>query len=114
MKQKLLTLCTLTLLLALSDLSLPAQTLAVGSTLLSTKNNPYLVPPTPEAAAVLNYGQYSVSQASGQVDVSIPIYEIRTRELTFPVSLSYIGGGVKVTDKASWAGLGWVLNAGGG
>lgn len=113
MKQKLLTLCTLTLLLALSDLSLPAQTLAVGSTLLSAKNNPYLVPPTPEAAAFLNYGQYSVSQASGQVDVSIPIYEIRTRELTFSVSLSYIGGGVKVTDKASWAGLGWVLNAGG-
>lgn len=113
MKQKLLTLCTLTLLLALSDLSLPAQTLAVGSTLLSAKNNPYLVPPTPEAAAFLNYGQYSVSQASGQVDVSIPIYEIRTRELAFPVSLSYIGGGVKVTDKASWAGLGWVLNAGG-
>ncbi len=113
MKQKLLTLCTLTLLLALSDLGLPAQTLAVGSTLLSAKNNPYLVPPTPEAAAFLNYGQYSVSQASGQVDVSIPIYEIRTRELTFPVSLSYIGGGVKVTDKASWAGLGWVLNAGG-
>ncbi len=113
MKQKLLTLCTLTLLLALSGLRLPAQTLAVGSTLMSAENNPYLVPPTPEAAAFLNYGQYSVSQASGQVDVSIPIYEIRTRELTFPVSLSYIGGGVRVTDKASWAGLGWVLNAGG-
>lgn len=32
MKQKLLTLCTLTLLLALSGLRLPAQTLAVGST----------------------------------------------------------------------------------
>lgn len=58
MKQKLLTLCTLTLLLALSGLRLPAQTLAVGSALMSAENNPYLVPPTPEAAAFLNYGQY--------------------------------------------------------
>ena len=90
-----------------------AQTQSISNPFQALESNPYLMPPTPDVAAFLNCGQHSVSQASGKVDITIPIYEIQTRELNFPISLSYIGGGVKVTDQASWAGLGWLLNAGG-
>ena len=112
MKPKLLTVLVF-LACLYGHLSVYAQTQSISNSFQAMESNPYLMPPTPDAAAFLNYGQYSVSQASGKVDVTIPIYEIRTRELDFPITLSYIGGGIKVTDQASWAGLGWVLNAGG-
>ena len=112
MKAKLLTMLILITGLY-GGLSVNAQTQSISNPFQALESNPYLMPPTPDVAAFLNYGQYSVSQASGKVDISIPIYEIQTRDLNFPITLSYIGGGIKVTDQASWAGLGWVLNAGG-
>ena len=112
MKAKLLTMLILITGLY-GGLSVNAQTQSISNPFQALESNPYLMPPTPDVAAFLNYGQYSVSQASGKVDITIPIYEIQTRELNFPITLSYIGGGIKVTDQASWAGLGWVLNAGG-
>lgn len=76
-------------------------------------NNPYKVPPTPEAAAFLKYGEYPVSQNTGIPDISIPIYTIRSGELTLPISLSYHAGGIKIEELAGSVGLGWTLNAGG-
>ena len=77
------------------------------------KSNPYLVPPGPETASFLQYGQIPVSYSTGIPDISYPIYTIRSGSLTLPITLNYLGGGVKVTDQASWVGLGWLLNAGG-
>ncbi|MDR2994333.1 MAG: hypothetical protein LBV11_11015, partial [Bacillus cereus] len=76
-------------------------------------NNPYKVPPTPEAAAFLKYGEYPVSYNIGIPDISIPIYTIKSGELTLPISLSYHAGGIKLEELASSVGLGWTLNAGG-
>jgi len=71
--------------------------------------NPYLVSPSPEPASFLKYGEYPVSYNTGIPDISFPVYTIQTRELTFPIALSYYAGGGKVGEPASWVGLGWSL-----
>lgn len=70
-------------------------------------------PPSPEAAALGRYGEIPVSYASGIPEISIPIYNVASRKISVPLSLSYHASGIKIDDIASTAGLGWVLNAGG-
>ncbi|MCC6289880.1 MAG: hypothetical protein IT249_18540 [Chitinophagaceae bacterium] len=51
---------------------------------------------------------------TGAAQVNIPICNLASKELSIPVSLSYIGGrGIRVQDYATSTGLGWQLNAGG-
>lgn len=94
-------------------LTVTGQTQSLSTNYLHPERNPYLVPPSPEVASFLRYGDYPVSYSTGIPDITFPIYTIKTRELSLPISLSYLSGGIKVTDEASWTGLGWVLNAGG-
>jgi len=56
----------------------------------------------------------SVDMYSGAAQVSIPVCNLPSRELTIPISLNYTGGkGIRVQDYAGSTGLGWALNAGG-
>ncbi len=73
----------------------------------------YVMPPSPTSAALGMYGEYPVTMATGTPEISIPIYEIKGRKLSLPISLSYHASGIKVDQYASWVGLGWSLNAGG-
>lgn len=68
---------------------------------------------SPEVASMEQYGNYPVSEATGIPDISIPIYTIKTKDLEFPISISYHLGGIRVDDIPSCIGLGWTLNAGG-
>jgi YD repeat-containing protein len=70
-------------------------------------------PPSPDAATLGRYGEIPVSYATGVPSISVPLYTIKSRKLSLPLSLSYHAGGIKVEDIASTAGLGWALNAGG-
>lgn len=72
-----------------------------------------IVPPSPNAQAFAKYGNVPVSLYTGVPNISVPIYEIKARGVTVPISLSYHASGVKVGDEASNVGLGWVLNTGG-
>lgn len=72
-----------------------------------------LFPPSPTAAGLARYGDIPVSNHTGTPTINIPIYEVKTRDLSLPISLSYHASGIKVADVASWVGLGWSLNAGG-
>ncbi|HRK55436.1 MAG TPA: hypothetical protein PK185_16095 [Cyclobacteriaceae bacterium] len=72
-----------------------------------------VIPPSPEAASLGQYGNVPVSLYTGKTNVSIPIYELRGKEITLPISLSYNSGGFKVGEVPGWTGLGWTLNAGG-
>lgn len=83
------------------------------STWALAQNPPSIVPPSPEAASLGKYGDIPVSTYTGVPNISIPIYEIRARELTVPISLSYHSSGLRASEEASWVGLGWALNAGG-
>lgn len=72
-----------------------------------------LIPNSPEAQGFKKHGDTEVSLYTGQPKTNIPLYTIKGREITFPVSLFYNSSGVKVDQIASWVGLGWHLNAGG-
>jgi len=72
-----------------------------------------IIPPSPEASALAKYADIPVSLYSGTPTISIPLYEIKERELSLPVSMNYHGSGNKVETIASRTGLGWTLNAGG-
>ena len=54
-----------------------------------------------------------VNETAGTPNITVPLHEVRSGSLAMPLSLSYHASGMRVTDQASWAGLGWALNAGG-
>ncbi|MDP1765259.1 MAG: hypothetical protein Q8L07_15370, partial [Sediminibacterium sp.] len=45
--------------------------------------------PSPNAASIGKFGAYPVSLYSGLVDISLPVYEIRSGSLSLPISLKY-------------------------
>ncbi|RWU09932.1 hypothetical protein [Pedobacter chitinilyticus] len=71
------------------------------------------VTPSPEMALYQRYGDVPVDYSTGIANISVPITEIKLKDFSWPVSLSYHGGGNKVSEFASVVGLGWVLNASG-
>lgn len=66
-----------------------------------------VVPASPDAAGIEKFGNIPVSYATGVPDISIPVWTIKCGNLTWPVSLSYHAGGIRVDEVASCAGLGW-------
>lgn len=69
-----------------------------------------VVPPSPTAASLGKYGDQQINMFTGTSMVNIPIYEIKTNNFSIPLSLTYSTSGLKVTEAASWVGLGWSLN----
>ncbi|MCT4644079.1 MAG: hypothetical protein N4A74_03765 [Carboxylicivirga sp.] len=81
-------------------------------------NNPkgdgqQITPPSPTAASLGEYGRIPVGLYTGTPNITIPVYDFKTDNLTIPVSLGYNSNGVKVDQIASWVGMGWSLNSGG-
>ncbi len=74
---------------------------------------PNITPPSPTAFELGKYGHAPLGLNTGTVQVSIPIYTYKTRNLNVPISLSYRSNGIKVDELSSNVGLGWSLNAGG-
>ncbi len=72
-----------------------------------------ITPPSPDSKAFQKYGDIPVSAYTGVPNISIPLYTIKSRDITVPISLSYHSSGIKVSEDATYVGLGWVLNAGG-
>lgn len=68
---------------------------------------------TPDIAAFQKYSYFPVSLNTGVVNISIPLFTMEIGELKHNVSLDYHTGGIKVNERSTKAGLGWLLNAGG-
>ena len=79
----------------------------------SSAELPKVVGPSPNVAALQRYGDIPVSPYTGVPDISIPLFQINSGNLSVPISISYHASGIKVSDEASRVGLGWALNAGG-
>lgn len=74
---------------------------------------PKVIPPSPTASSLGQYGEVPVGTYTGVPNISVPLYDIRSGEIELPITISYHASGVKVSQEASSVGLGWVLNAGG-
>lgn len=70
------------------------------------------LPKTPESAGFEKYGSIPVSEVSGSANISVPLYTLKSRFLEVPITLTY-SPGIKVTQEATWVGLGWDLITGG-
>ncbi len=88
---------------------LPAGLLAQES--FPELNN--LILPSPTAASIGRFGEIPVGTYTGFPSIVVPLYTIRGKNYSLPVSLSYQSSGVKVDEIAGWTGLGWTLSAGG-
>lgn len=74
---------------------------------------PQLTPKSPNVSALGRYGQYPVNLNTGLPNIEIPIFDIEVKGIRLPIKLSYHASGNKVTDAASFVGLGWALQYGG-
>lgn len=68
---------------------------------------------TPEAASLGRYGAFQVSEYSGAANISIPLYTVKSGDVSFPITLYYDATGIKVEQDATFVGLGWNLSYGG-
>lgn len=69
--------------------------------------------PTATASSLGKYVDIPVSLVTGVPNISIPIHNVQEGSLILPINFSYHASGIKVSEIASWVGLGWSLNAGG-
>ncbi len=70
-------------------------------------------PPSPNAAAIAQYGAVPVNLATGTMSVDIPLFNMESTYLTLPVSVNYMANGIRTHQEASDVGLGWAITAGG-
>jgi len=72
-----------------------------------------IIPPSPTAASLGQYGEIQTSYYTGTSQVDIPLYQIKTNNHQLDIKLDYSGTANRVAQDASWVGLGWSLSSGG-
>jgi YD repeat-containing protein len=72
---------------------------------------PQYVPPTPNVASVMKNGELSATPHTGGASASIPLYEIKLKDFSFPISLNYQTTGFKPDEIPGAVGIGWSLSA---
>lgn len=82
---------------------------------LYSQELPKTIPPSPTSQQFHRYGDIPISHYTGIPDISIPIYTIKTGDISVPIYLSYHSGGTRIADlqEFGYIGLGWTLQAGG-
>lgn len=73
---------------------------------------PQVLPPAPEAAAIIKAGQLSVGLHTGAAQASVPVHTLTAGGLSFPVSLNYASNGFKVDAIPSRVGMDWSMSLG--
>lgn len=64
----------------------------------------------PDVKSLQRYNLSSVQEYSGKLNISIPIFNIKAGNISYPISINYNSGGIKIADEASRVGLGWSLS----
>ena len=68
---------------------------------------------SPNVANMTKFGNIPIGHATGTPQISVPFYTVKIGDISLPISLKYHASGIKVSEDASWAGLGWNLDVGG-
>ncbi|RXE73173.1 hypothetical protein ED551_09810 [Muribaculaceae bacterium Isolate-013 (NCI)] len=66
--------------------------------------------PSMDAASLGEYGDIPMSLYTGRAQVSIPLVTLEDGDHSIPITLDYLGGGIKVEQMPGYMGMGWVLN----
>lgn len=66
---------------------------------------------TPATTALIQNIVYPVNYSNGLPEIKIPLYEVKSGDLTLPIYLTYHASGIKLSDVAGLTGLGWNLVA---
>ncbi len=85
----------------------------VSITMLYGQNQDFISIPTPNVASFGKFGEIPVNPGTGVPSIRIPIFTINDGSLSHNISLRYHASGIRVSEIASWVGLGWNLNVGG-
>ena len=101
------------ILFCASCLGLRAQSTSSTTDYLLNRTPGDLAIATPNAASFNKFIDNPVELYSGSTQITIPVYTLKDGDVEFPITLSYATSGIKVSEEASWVGLGWMLNAGG-
>lgn len=64
----------------------------------------------PDVASFEKIELNKIKKYTGKADVDVPVFTIKSGNITFPIALSYNTGGIKVDQVASDVGLGWSLS----
>jgi hypothetical protein len=68
-------------------------------------------PPTPEIASIGKFIDQPMSLSRGIPEITIPVYNLTiSDELSYPLSLQYQAGGIRVEEMAGKTGLGWNMS----
>lgn len=73
---------------------------------------PDVIYPTPTSMALTKFIGYPVSHATGTVDVSLPLYDMKQKHLNIPFKLQYHSSGIRLNDFPGIIGYGWSLSPG--
>ncbi|MBX3238284.1 MAG: hypothetical protein KIT80_05825 [Chitinophagaceae bacterium] len=69
-----------------------------------------VLPPSPTAGALGEYGNTPVGTSTGTPQISIPLYTLKTQNLSVPFTLNYSTNGIRVDELSGNVGMGWVFN----
>lgn len=72
-----------------------------------------VLPSAPNASAIAKYGGININLNKGMMSHAYPLYELKLKDLSIPLSLNYTANGLKVDEYASRVGFNWTLEAGG-
>lgn len=87
--------------------------LLTSSASLFAQDLPRIIQPSPETSALFRFQNYPMDYSTGLPQINIPIYEIKSGDLSVPISISYHASGRRVYDQDGPIAAGWSLNAGG-
>lgn len=79
------------------------------SSQISPTNNK-IIPQPPDVASLFKFTQVPVSYFNGTANIGVPLYEIKSGDLSFPITIGYHPSGLKVNEEAGIVGLGWNLS----
>ena len=92
---------------------IPSDTMQIDTTILRDNNPPVLltpsIPASPQAEAFQRLGNYSINNASGMPNISIPLFEIDHYGYKIPLALRYIAKPLKPGYNYDVTGHGWTL-----